>query len=64
MIQSKRADRGNKPYVVSQTYDDEGKEVFYCHMKGYSYIPVFGSIGDKSKANRVCKTMNRSVGYE
>lgn len=46
-----------KPYVVS-----EKDGFFYCHMRGYPNIPVFGSIGDRKKAESVCKTMNRSVG--
>lgn len=46
-----------KPYVVSQK---EG--IYYCHMRGYSNIPVFGSVGDKKKAQSICKIMNRSMG--
>jgi hypothetical protein len=52
----KMSDR-KKPYVVSQK---EG--IYYCHMRGYSNIPVFGSVGDKKKAQSICKIMNRSVG--
>lgn len=48
----------DKPYVISK--DKQG--FWYCHMRGYSYIPVFGSIGDKKKAQRVCDMYNRSVG--
>ena len=47
-----------KPYVVSR--DKSG--AWYCHMRGYPYVPVFGSIGDKKKADNICKTMNESVG--
>lgn len=47
------------PYVIS--YDAKG-DFWYCHKRGYAYIPVFGSIGDKKKAQGVCDTMNRSVG--
>lgn len=47
-----------KQYVVSKTIDSEGKDCWYCHLKEFSYVPVFGSIGDKAKANRVCKMMN------
>ena len=47
-----------KPYVISQ--DESG--AWYCHKRGYPYIPVFGSIGSKAKARRVCDMMNRSVG--
>ena len=47
-------------YVIS--YDTKGG-FWYCHMVGYPYIPVFGSIGDKRKAQGVCNMMNRSIGY-
>lgn len=50
-----------KPYVVSK---DEKSGAWYCHQRGYSYIPVFGSIGDKRKAKKVCKIYNQSVGAE
>lgn len=50
-----------KPYVVSK---DRESGAYYCHMRNYSYIPVFGSIGDKKKANKICKMMNRSAGHE
>ena len=46
-----------KPYVVS-----EKNGAYYCHKRGFPYIPVFGSIGDKHKADKVCKIMNESVG--
>lgn len=34
------------------------EKVYYCHLKDFPDIPVFGSIGDKAKANKVCKYMN------
>lgn len=43
-------------YVVSQ--DSKNKEVYYCHKRGFEYIPVFGSIGDKEKAKAICKLVN------
>lgn len=49
-----------KPYVVSELKEQKG--AYYCHKRGYPYIPVFGSIGDKRKAEKVCKMMNESVG--
>lgn len=48
-----------KPYVIS--HDDKG-DFWYCHKRGYAYVPVFGSIGDRYKAQKVCDMMNRSVG--
>ena len=48
----------SKPYVIAK--DKSG--AYYCHRKGYPYIPVFGSIGDKKKAQEICRLMNRSVG--
>lgn len=52
--------KNEKPYVISQ---DRQQGFWYCHKRGYAYIPVFGSIGDKKKAQGVCDTMNRSVGH-
>ena len=47
---------------------DKGKWVrpWYCHMKGFNYIPVFGSIGTKQHAEKVCRNMNTDgkVRYE
>ena len=45
-------------YVVSKGVDKTGKVFYYCHKKGYEYIPVFGSIGSKEKARDICKLMN------
>ena len=42
-------------YVISQ---DKKSGDWYCHMRGFPYIPVFGSIGDKKKAKEYCKMMN------
>ena len=56
---SVRKKKAEKPYVVSQ---DTKSGAYYCHMRGYPNIPVIGSIGDKRKANRVCREYNRSVG--
>ena len=50
-----------KPYVISK---DEKSGAWYCHMRGYSYIPVMGSIGTKATAQKMCHIMNRSVGAE
>lgn len=36
------------------------KDTYYCHMVGYPHIPVFGSIGDKQKAKKMCDIMNRN----
>ena len=32
--------------------------VWYCHRKGFPYCPVFGSIGTKGQAEKVCRTYN------
>lgn len=48
-------DKKQKQYVVSQ---DKKSGAWYCHKRGYPHIPVFGSIGDKSKAMAVCKQRN------
>ena len=47
-----------KPYTVSQ---DRNSGAWYCHRKGHDRIPVFGSIGDKKKAQSVCRLMNQSA---
>ena len=49
----------NKPYIVSKCPENDA---YYCHHRDYAYIPVFGSIGNKRKAQRVCDMMNESVG--
>ena len=36
----------------------DGVEQWYCHMKGYPYVPVFGSMGTKAEAAAVCRTYN------
>ena len=38
--------------------DGDGSPVWYCHMKGFPRVPVFGSIGTKQKAAAVCRTRN------
>lgn len=56
-----------KPYVVEKVpakylaphdQDKYGK-IWYCHMRGYPYIPVLGSIGTWQKANTVCRLRNQ-----
>ena len=42
-------------YVISQ---DKKTGDWYCHMRGYPHIPVFGSVGNKAKANAYCRMMN------
>ncbi len=41
---------------LSGKIPEEG--VYYCHEKGFDYIPVFGSIGTKAKATEICRLMN------
>ena len=38
--------------------DNTQKPMWYCHRKGFPYIPVFGSIGTKQHAAAVCRTYN------
>lgn len=52
-----------KPYIVSKDRDMTGKEFYYCHMRNFPNVPVFGSIGNKSLANKICKEMNKSKGF-
>jgi hypothetical protein len=52
-----------KMYTISKGHDQiSGKEYWYCHMKGYSYVPVFGSIGNKAHAKKYADMMNKSNG--
>ena len=52
-----------RQYVISKDYDKvTHEEFYYCHMTGYQYVPVFGSIGTKQHAKKYCDMMNRSVG--
>ena len=47
---------GSKPYIVAKE-----KDAYYCRHRDYN-IPVFGSIGSKKKAQKVCDMMNESIG--
>lgn len=40
------------------------EDMWYVHLEGFHYIPVFGSIGTKKHAKEVARIMNRSVGNE
>ena len=40
------------------TSEAKGETVYYVHMDGFPNIPVFGSIGCKSKANKICRQYN------
>ena len=54
----------HSPYVVEKVPSkymrgcNSEEEYWYCHMKGYDYIPVFGSIGSKKQAEDICKAYN------
>ena len=53
-----------RKYIVSEVptvgpYANRNSEkTYYCHMAGHPDIPVFGSIGDRKKAKKVCDMMN------
>lgn len=49
-------------YVVNKQTDEHGNSFWYCHRKGFSNVPVFGSIGSYQKAKSVCDMYNESVG--
>ena len=52
-----------RQYVISKDYDKvTHEEFYYCHMTGYPYVSVFGSIGTKQHAKKYCDMMNRSIG--
>ena len=42
-------------YTVSK---DKESGLWYAHMKGYAYVPVFGSFGSKKKATEYAKMMD------
>ena len=47
-------------YVIEKVpakYGGNG-ETWYCHMRWFSYVPVFGSIGSREKAAKICRAMN------
>ena len=55
-------------YVVSQVpsgkieyFDPEVKpvKVYYCHMRDFPNIPVFGSIGSYKEAKTMCDLYNQ-----
>ena len=50
------------PYVIEKKTDKNGETFYYCHRKGFPYVPVFGSIGSYQKAKSVCDMYNESVG--
>lgn len=55
-----------KKYIVSEVpsnmISSNKEKVYYCYMEGFPNIPVFGSIGDKATAKKVCKYMNANIG--
>ena len=54
----------HSPYVVEKVPArylkgcPPGEEPWYCHKKGYDYIPVMGSIGSRKNAEDICRTYN------
>lgn len=54
----------HSPYVVERvpqkylTGCPPEEKPWYCHKKGYDYIPVMGSIGTKQHAESVCRAYN------
>ena len=56
--------RGKRRYVVKaaspgQARSLDGSPVYYCHLDGFPNVPVFGSIGSRQKAVKVCRMMNK-----
>lgn len=51
------------PYVVSEVLYDKKtfgtpEHLYYCHMRKYPNIPIFGSIGTKQHAMKYAKMYN------
>lgn len=44
-------------YTVSK---DKKSGLWYAHMKGFAYVPVFGSFGTKPHALKVAKLYNET----
>ena len=54
------------PYVVSQVpsdkivfFESKHEKVYYCHMRDFPNIPVFGSIGSYKEAKAMCDLYNQ-----
>lgn len=45
-------------HVVSKATDCFGETFYYCHMKAFPNMPVFGSIGSYQKAKAVADQFN------
>lgn len=45
-------------HVIGKGRDEFGKVFYYCHMKAFPNLPVFGSIGSYKKAKSVCDQFN------
>jgi hypothetical protein len=45
-------------HVVSKAKDRFGETFYYCHMKAFPSMPVFGSIGSYQKAKAVADQFN------
>lgn len=50
------------PYdkLVGEEKEHYGR-VYYCHMRGFPDIPVFGSFGIKQYAQEICDSYNRKL---
>lgn len=48
-------------HVVSKRTDKIGNTFWYCHMKAFPNMPVFGSIGSYSKAKAICDEFNTAL---
>ena len=51
-------------YVVSKVPEsrkdpaNKEKTVYYCHLRQFPGVPVYGSVGSKAKAQAVCDAKN------
>lgn len=48
-------------HVVSKGVDESGQTFWYCHMKAFPDLPVFGSIGSYQKAKSVADGFNQAL---
>lgn len=59
MTRGSGKDKDPARYVVSK---DDKTGTWYAHMRGYPYVPVFGSIGTKAHATVVARLRNETRG--
>lgn len=47
-------------HIVSKAVDKYGQPYYYCHMKVFPSMPVFGSIGNYQHAKAIADQFNET----